>query len=202
MLISSIGTSKGYDRGNMTSFTGQLLIAMPQMSDPFFSRSVVYLCAHSEKVGAIGLIINRTIDSLTIDELYAQFKIESVMHSNQPQPVHFGGPVAPGRAFVLHSADYREDETLLIGDEFAMTTTLDILRATSKGGGPHQFLLAVGYAGWEPGQLESEIQANGWLLVDADTGLVFSADNDSKWPRALGKLGVSAENLSGESGRA
>ena len=186
----------------MTSLTGQLLVAMPQMSDPFFARSVVYLCAHSEDAGAMGLIINRTIDSLTIDELYAQLKIESVMHSGQPRPVYFGGPVAPGHAFVLHSADYREERTLWIGDEFAVTTTLDILRATAKGRGPRQCLLTVGYAGWGPGQLEAEIQANGWLLVAADTGLVFDADDNSKWSRALAKLGVSPEKLSGESGRA
>ena len=94
----------------MTSLTGQLLIAMPQMSDPFFARSVVYLCAHSGETGAMGLIINKTIDGLTLDELYAQLKIELV--ALQPQAVHFGGPVAPGHSFVLHSADYREEETL------------------------------------------------------------------------------------------
>src|SRR4051812_19379235 len=111
----------------MTSLTGQLLIAMPQMQDPFFARSVVYLCAHSIETGAMGLVINKTVDELTTDELYAQLKIEPVMHA--PQPVHFGGPVSPGHGFVLHSADYREEETLGLGEEFAMTATLDILRA-------------------------------------------------------------------------
>lgn len=184
----------------MPSLTGQLLVAMPQMSDPFFDHSVVYLCAHSEEDGAMGIVVNKTIDSLTLDELYAQLKIEPAMRSNQP--VHFGGPVAPGQGFVLHSADYREEGTLGIGNEFAMTATLDILHAKSKGEGPRQGLVALGYAGWEPGQLEAEIGANGWLLVAADTSLVFETDDSSKWQRALAKLGVSPEMLSGESGRA
>ncbi|HUE65257.1 MAG TPA: YqgE/AlgH family protein [Rhizomicrobium sp.] len=186
----------------MSSLTGQLLIAMPQMGDPFFDHSVVYLCAHSEENGAMGIIVNKTIDSLTIDELYTQLKIEPVKRSNRQQPVHFGGPVATGQGFVLHSADYRDEGTLGIGDEFALTATVDILRASGKGEGPRQCLVALGYAGWGPGQLDSEIQANGWLLVAADTGLVFDAEINSKWQRALAKLGVSPEMLSGESGRA
>jgi putative transcriptional regulator len=184
----------------MASLTGQLLVAMPQMSDPFFDHSVVYLCAHSEEDGAMGLVVNKKLDSLTLDELYAQLKIEPVTRSNQP--VHFGGPVAPGQGFMLHSADYREKSTLGIGEEFALTATLDILHAKSKGEGPSQGLVALGYAGWNPGQLEAEIQANGWLLVAADTSLVFDVEDDSKWQRALAKLGVSPEMLSGESGRA
>ena len=184
----------------MASLTGQLLVAMPQMSDPFFDHSVVYLCAHSEKDGAMGLVVNKKLDSLTLDELYAQLKIEPVTRSNQP--VHFGGPVAPGQGFMLHSADYREKSTLGIGEQFALTATLDILHAKSKGEGPSQGLVALGYAGWNPGQLEAEIRANGWLLVAADTSLVFDVEDDSKWRRALAKLGVSPEMLSGESGRA
>jgi len=184
----------------MPSLTGQLLVAMPQMSDPFFDHSVVYLCAHSPEDGAMGLVINKTIDALTLDQLYAQLKIEPAARSNQP--VHFGGPVAPGQGFVLHSTDYREESTLGIGEEFAMTATLDILHARSRGEGPRQGLVALGYAGWSPGQLEAEIQANGWLLVAADPSLVFETEDDRKWQRALAKLGVSPEMLSGESGRA
>jgi putative transcriptional regulator len=186
----------------MTSLTGQLLIAMPQMCDPFFARSVVYLCAHSSEAGAMGLVVNKTIDSLTIEELYALLKIEPVVRSNRPQPVHFGGPVAPGHGFVLHSADYCEDGTLGIGEEFAVTATVDILRAQGKGEGPRQSLVALGYAGWGPGQLDAEIQANGWLVVAADTCLVFDTEDDGKWQRALAKLGVSPEMLSADSGRA
>jgi putative transcriptional regulator len=184
----------------MSSLTGQLLISMPQMDDPFFERSVVYLCAHSEGEGAMGLIINKTVDSLTLDELYAQLKIEPAMHSTAP--VHFGGPVALGQGFVLHSADYREKGTLGISGDFALTATLDILHARSRGEGPRQSLVALGYAGWGPGQLDAEIQANGWLLVAADTDLVFDTEDDDKWQRALAKLGVAPEMLSGESGRA
>jgi putative transcriptional regulator len=186
----------------MTSLTGQLLIAMPQMADPYFSHSVVYLCAHSEDTGAMGLIVNKRIESLTLDELYKQLRIEPVKHDERPQRVHFGGPVATGQGFVLHSADYREEGTLAIGEEFALTATIDILRASGRGEGPRRCLLALGYAGWGPGQLDAEIQANGWLLVAADTGLVFDTEIDSKWQRALAKLGVNPEMLSGESGRA
>jgi len=186
----------------MSTLTGQLLVAMPQMSDPFFARSVVYLCAHSEDTGAMGLVINKTIDSLTVDELYAQLKIEPATHSNRPERVHFGGPVAPGYGFVLHSPDYREEGTLGIGEEFAMTATVDILRAKGMGSGPRQTLVALGYAGWGPGQLDDEIQANGWLVAAADANLVFEIEDESKWQRALAKLGISPEWLSGEVGRA
>jgi putative transcriptional regulator len=187
----------------VNSLTGQLLVAMPQMQDPRFARSVVYLCAHSEEAGAMGLVINKTIDALTIEELYAHLKIEPALQgANRPRPVHFGGPVDPGRGFVLHSADYREDGTLGIGEEFAMTATLDILRAMGKGEGPRQSLLALGYAGWAPGQLDAEIQANGWLSVDADAEIVFEEADDSKWQRALAKLGVSPSMLSTDAGHA
>ena len=186
----------------MTSLTGQLLVAMPQMQDPRFARSVVYLCAHSGEAGAMGLVVNKTLDALTIDELYTHLKIEPKRPSNRPQPVHFGGPVDPGRGFVLHSADYREEATLGIDDAFAMTATLDILRAIGKGEGPQRSLLALGYAGWAPGQLDAEIQANGWLSVPADAELVFDQMDDGKWQRALAKLGVSPEMLSGEAGHA
>jgi putative transcriptional regulator len=184
----------------MTSLTGQLLIAMPQMGDPFFDRSVVYLCEHSVEAGAMGLIVNKTLDELTTDELYAQLRIGPVMHS--PELVHFGGPVATGHGFVLHSADYREEGTLGFGGEFSMTATLDILRAKARGEGPRRCLVALGYAGWGPGQLDAEIGANGWLSVEADADLVFETDDGRKWQRALAKLGVAPEMLSGETGRA
>ena len=189
----------------MSSLTGQLLVAMPQMQDPRFARSVVYMCAHSERAGAMGLVINKTIDALTLDELFAHLRIEAVGQkrlANRPRPVHFGGPVDPVRGFVLHSADYREEATLGIGDEFAMTATIEILRALGKGEGPRRSLLALGYAGWAPGQLDAEIQANGWLSVEADADLVFDDADESKWQRALAKLGVSPEMLSGEAGHA
>jgi putative transcriptional regulator len=175
----------------VTSLTGQLLIAMPQMQDPFFAHSVVYLCAHGQEAGTMGF---------TIDKIYEQLDIAPQMPTHPPQMVHFGGPVAPGQGFVLHSLDYREEETQIIGDEFALTASFDILRAKAKGAGPRQCLLALGYSGWAPGQLEAEIKSNGWLLAPADTELIFNGQDDSKWRRALAKLGIRPENLSGDSG--
>jgi putative transcriptional regulator len=185
----------------MKSLAGQLLIAMPQMMDPRFARSVVYVCAHSEEAGAMGLVVNKLLSSLTMDELFAHLKLEPTQ-LNASRPVHFGGPVEPGRGFVLHSTDYTEDATLTVGDEFGVTATLDILRAMGKGEGPRHSLLALGYAGWAPGQLDAEIQANGWLSVAADRTLVFGGALDDKWERALGKLGVSPSMLSLEAGHA
>jgi putative transcriptional regulator len=174
---------------------------MPQMMDPRFARSVVYVCAHSDDEGAMGLVVNKLLASLTMDELFTHLKLEP-SNLERARPVHFGGPVEPGRGFVLHTADYREDATLVVGDGFAVTATLDILRAIGKGEGPRHSLLALGYAGWAPGQLDAEMQANGWLSVGADTELIFASDFVAKWQRALGKLGVDLTLLSTEAGHA
>ncbi len=185
----------------MTSLTGQLLVAMPQMLDERFARSVVYMCAHSGETGAMGLVINKVIGSLTMAELFNQLELEpSPLAAGHP--VHFGGPVEAGRGFVLHTADYREDATLVIDDKISVTATLDILRAIGEGRGPRRCLFALGYAGWAPGQLDAEIQANGWLSVAADSELVFDAHDEGKWQRALAKLGVHLSALSGEAGHA
>lgn len=184
----------------MQSLAGQLLVAMPQMTDPRFARSVVYLCAHTEEAGAMGLVINKLLAALTMDELFIHLKLEP-SRLNSQRPVHFGGPVDPGRGFVLHSQDYREEATLSVG-EFGVTATLDILRAIGRGEGPGRSLLALGYAGWAPGQLDGEIQANGWLSVEADPDLVFGNDLDGKWEQALKKLGVSLSMLSTDAGHA
>ena len=185
----------------MISLTGQLLVAMPQMQDPRFARSVVYICAHSGEEGAMGLVVNKLLASLTMGELLSHLKLEPSA-IGEARPVHFGGPVEPGRGFVLHTTDYHEEATLLVGDEFAVTATLDILRAIGKGAGPRRSLLALGYAGWAPGQLDAEMQANGWLSVAADSDLVFGEDFDAKWQRALAKLGVDLTLLSTEAGHA
>ena len=185
----------------MDSLTGQLLVAMPQMMDPRFARSVVYICAHSEEAGAMGLVVNKLLQSLTMDELFTHLKLEPARR-NQLNPVHFGGPVEPGRGFVLHSADYQEESTLAVSDDFAVTATLDILRAIGRGEGPRRSLLALGYAGWAPGQLDAEMQANGWLSVEADAELVFDDDDGGKWQRALAKLGVDLTMLSTDAGHA
>ena len=185
----------------MKSLAGQLLVAMPQMSDPRFARSVIYLCAHSGDAGAMGLVINKLLGSLTMDELFSQLEIEP-SGTIGGHPIHFGGPVDAGRGFVLHTADYREEATLHVDGDIAITATLEVLRAIGKGQGPRQCLFALGYAGWAPGQLDAEIQANGWLSVAADSDIVFSSDYDAKWSRALAKLGVNLSMLSSDAGHA
>jgi putative transcriptional regulator len=184
----------------MSSLTGQLLIAMPQMEDPRFEHSVVFLFSHSAEEGTMGVIINKTIEELTEGELFAHLKIEGAGPSLRR--VHFGGPVGTELGFVLHSTEYREKGTVGIGDGFALTTSFDVLKAMSRGGGPLRHILALGYAGWSPGQLEAELQDNGWLMVAADADLVFAADDNAKWNQALAKLGVKPEMLSGGVGRA
>lgn len=183
-----------------TYLTGQLLIAMPTMLDPRFARSVIFLCAHNEE-GAMGLVINRLIGSITFPDLLQQLGIGAEQASEAIR-VHFGGPVESGRGFVLHSAEYGQEGTLKVNDDLALTATIDILRDMAAGGGPKLSMLALGYAGWGPGQLDAEIQANGWLHVDADEALVFDGDLDEKWERAIGKLGIDVSMLSSDAGHA
>jgi putative transcriptional regulator len=185
----------------MKSLAGQLLVAMPQMLDPRFARSVIYLCAHSGDAGAMGLVINKLLGSLTMGELFAQLDIEPSMVVGS-RPVHFGGPVEAGRGFVLHTAEYREEATLHVDGNISVTATLEVLRAVGKDQGPRQSLFALGYAGWAPGQLDAEIHANGWLSVAADDEIVFASDNDGKWNRALAKLGIDVSMLSTDAGHA
>jgi putative transcriptional regulator len=179
---------------------GQLLIAMPGMRDPRFARTVVYICAHSAE-GAMGLVINRTLDSLSFDDLLEQLGIEGG-GTRPPIAVHFGGPVETGRGFVLHSPDYRQDGTLSVAEDVSLTATVDILRAIAAGAGPRRHLLALGYAGWGPGQLDGEIRANGWLHVAADEDLVFDSSLESKWERAMAKIGIDPRMLSDAAGHA
>lgn len=180
---------------------GKLLIAMPGMPDPRFEKSVIFMCAHSAK-GAMGLIINKPIEGLSFLELMEKFEIE--VTSDGPQtPVLFGGPVNMGRGFVLHSADYgHEDMTLPVTAGISLTATTDILQDIAAGRGPAKALLALGYAGWSPGQIEDEILANGWLHCDADAGLIFTTAYDAMWETAIAKLGADISGLSAEAGRA
>ncbi len=179
--------------------SGQLLIAMPGMTD-LFARTVVCLCAHNAD-GAMGLVVNRLNGAITFPDLLAQLGIDSPGAGRDIQ-VHFGGPVESGRGFVLHSSDYEQDGTLKVSDLMSLTATIDILRDMAAGGGPRLSMLALGYAGWGPGQLDTEIQANGWLHVEADEKLVFDDDLDGKWERAISKLGFDASMLSGDVGHA
>jgi len=181
-------------------FTGHLLAAMPQMEDPRFERSVIYLCAHNAE-GAMGLVVNRLFDAITFPDLLEQLSIETGPKTEQIR-VHFGGPVESGRGFVLHSDDYVRDGTLKVRSGFALTATVDILKAIAVGEGPRRSLLALGYSGWGPGQLESEIAANGWLVVPANPTIVFDNDLEDKWQQALAATGVSVASLSGFAGRA
>lgn len=185
----------------MSSLAGQLLVAMPQMLDQRFARSVIYLCAHSGESGAMGIVINKLLGSLTMGELLNHLEIAPA-GTAETRPVHFGGPVETGRGFVLHTADYHEEATLHVADNIAVTATLEILRAIGKGEGPRQSLFALGYAGWGPGQLDAEIQANGWLCVDADDAILFDLDHDDKWRRALAKLKIDPTTLSSDAGHA
>ncbi len=180
---------------------GKLLIAMPGMGDPRFNKTLIYMCAHSED-GAMGLIVNKPAVDLQFSDLLEQLNITPAK-SLRPIKVHFGGPVEHGRGFVLHSKDYvAEDSTLEVNEEFGMTATLDILEDISQGNGPDACLLALGYAGWGPGQLEDEIRANGWLVCDAKAGLVFSDKNEDKWNGAIESLGFDPRLLSAEGGTA
>lgn len=187
---------------------GQMLIAMPGMSDPRFDRSVIFMCAHSDN-GAMGIIVNKRAPMISFSELLERLDImpqESRIRlpdDVQSMLVQFGGPVEPGRGFVLHTSDYfSADTSLPIDERVALTATLDILRAIAGGQGPRRSLLALGYAGCAPGQLEDEIQRNGWLSCAADEDLLFGSDLDSKYVGALHKIGVDPAMLSSQAGHA
>lgn len=180
---------------------GKLLIAMPGMGDPRFANSVVFMCAHSDE-GAMGLIVNKTTDELRLRDLLEQLDIKRGDDARD-LPVHFGGPVEHGRGFVLHDYGYHSSiSTLDVNDDFAMTATMDILEDLAEGRGPSHNIVALGYAGWGPGQLESELGQNAWLTVDADKAIVFDTPDATKWEAALKKLGIDALALSAEAGRA
>jgi putative transcriptional regulator len=185
---------------------GQLLVAMPIMTDRRFARSVIYMCAHSAE-GAMGLIINQRAPHISFSELLEQLSIEGGNGEDKPDladiDVHVGGPVEMGRGFVLHSSDYYVAEsTLPIDEGVSLTATIDILKAIAGGKGPGKAILALGYAGWRPGQLENEIQANGWLHCPADLDLLFDRDLDQKYERAMSKIGIDPSHLVSEAGHA
>ncbi len=183
------------------TLTGKLLIAMPGMGDPRFDRSVIFMCSHGED-GALGLIVNKPTPAISFSQLLDQLSIEVGPSARQVE-VHFGGPVENGRGFVLHSGDYNANaSTLPVGSEFGMTATLDILEDMATGKGPDRAILALGYSGWGPGQLEGEIRDNGWLTVDSTPDLVFDDDDDGKWSAALSSIGVDPLTLSATAGRA
>ena len=187
---------------------GQWLIAMPAMSDERFPRAVISVCAHSTE-GAMGIIVNQPAQNIKFPDLLVQLEVipaaERIQLPDRAEDVKVlkGGPVETGRGFVLHSADFFiENSTLPIDEGICLTATLDILKAIARGNGPASAILALGYAGWAPGQLEQEIQQNGWLHCAADPELIFGRDTDTKYEKALRKIGIDLGMLSSESGHA
>lgn len=188
------------DKTEENGFVGQVLLAMPAMSDPRFERSVIYICAHNAE-GAMGIVINKTLDSIDFRELLGELDIPTDENSKDIA-VHFGGPVENQRGFVLHSNEYQNPETLFVDENVGLTATVKVLRDLASGNGPVQSILALGYAGWGAGQLEVEFQENAWLSVPASDDLLFNFDNNDKWELAFNSIGVDLSVLSGSSGRA
>jgi putative transcriptional regulator len=199
---------KQREKGGRGYLDGQMLIAMPSMRDERFARSVIYVCAHSSE-GAMGIVVNQPAANINFPDLLVQLEVIPAADLIQlPRragivKVLKGGPVETGRGFVLHSADFFiENSTLPIDEGICLTATLDILKAIARGDGPASALLALGYAGWAPGQLESEIQENGWLHCSADPELIFGTDIEGKYEKALKKIGIDLGMLSSQAGHA
>ena len=183
---------------NTDYLEGHCLIAMPTMGDERFVRTLIYMCAHNED-GAMGLVVNKPLDDLSFSDLLTQLGVDDGPDVDAIR-LHFGGPVETGRGFVLHSDDYTNDGTLPIAEGVSLTATVDVLRAMAHGSGPRKSLLALGYAGWAPGQLDTEIQGNGWLTCEADEDLIFGSRLETKWNKALGKIGIDPGMLSSDTG--
>ncbi len=191
-----------------TYLDGQLLLAMPSMTDPRFDRSVIYMCSHSEE-GAMGIVINSHAVNIDfpnlLDQLDVTYDSEQLFlleKEDEEITLHAGGPVEVGRGFVLHTADYVQKSTMVISETIALTATVDILSAIAQGTGPANYIVALGYTGWGGGQLEEEINRNSWLNIEADEELLFRTDLDLKWARAMAKLGVDITMLSTYAGNA
>lgn len=186
---------------DITDLTGKILIAMPDMGDPRFDRAVIYMCSHASD-GSMGLIINKPTPEVSFADLLEQLSIKDDDITTDVR-IHFGGPVETGRGFVLHTSDYKSGAgTMEVSDDFAMTATLDILEDIATGGGPRRSMLALGYAGWGPSQLEGELQRNGWLVCDANEDLLFGRAAEHKWTAALKSLGIDPLMLSASGGSA
>jgi putative transcriptional regulator len=189
-----------------STFGGKMLVAMPGMGDDRFKRSVIYVCAHSID-GAMGIVLNKRANDMTFSELLVQLDVieaeDAIRLPRRVSASHVlrGGPVETSRGFVLHTTDFSiEDSTMPINDGIALTATLDILRAIAAERGPASSVLALGYAGWGPGQLEREFSHNGWLHAPADPELIFSTDLEGKYQRALARIGIDASRLSETAG--
>lgn len=179
---------------------GQLLLSMPGIGDPRFERSVIAMCVHDED-GALGLVVNHAHDSLTVRELMEQLDIDPGATPMDAR-VLVGGPVEPGRGFVLHSPEYEGQSTINVDGKWALTSTVDILRDIAIGKGPRHWLAALGYTGWAGGQLETELTRHGWQLAPGDTALLFDTAQDDRWASAYRGLGIAVGQLSATAGRA
>jgi putative transcriptional regulator len=200
MVLSSF-TSSGAGTAQDGYLAGSFLVAMPGMLDPRFDRTVIYLCAHDAN-GAMGFVVNRLSGNLDLRALLSQIQQPTTgLLLNNPRVYH-GGPVEPGRGFILHSLDYRQENTFCIGDDVGVTATIDLLDKISQGVGPKQALITLGYTGWAAGQLDTELLHNGWLNAPGDAELLFSSDNDLKWERAVSKIGIRLDHFSGAAGHA
>lgn len=186
--------------GKTSPFRDQLLIAMPSLQADVFTKSVIYVCAHSP-AGAMGIVVNQKLPQVKFKDLLAQLKLPHSEFRMDPV-VHFGGPVESGRGFVLHSTDFVQKDTLCINRHIGITGSIDILQAISEGHGPQKSIFALGYAGWGPGQLEAEMQANSWLTIPADDELLFNTELNAKWEKALLKIGITPGSLSFDVGHA
>lgn len=189
-------------RGNIQSaYQGKLLLATPKMADFRFERSVILICSHSSN-GAMGIIVNKPTLDWKFEDILKQLKINAKL-PRPSQDVFFGGPVEYGRGFIVHSDDYEVPEvTVHIKENYRLTANADILCDMANGKGPKSSLLALGYAGWAPGQLEDELLSDSWLICDPDSNLIFSENSENKWNAALSKMGVSPSHLATFSGQA
>jgi len=186
---------------NPTNLTGKFLIALPTMGDPRFHRSVIYICSHDTS-GAMGIVINKSKGPLILSNMLEQIGIEGTVKVADTSVLN-GGPVDIDRGFVLHSPDYfRDDASLILSPSMNLTATRDVLEALVTDQAPKRAILAVGYSGWGAGQLESELVNNAWITADADEELIFDADMDRKWERAIAQLGITPEMLSHQGGTA
>lgn len=186
---------------NDASLRNHLLIAMPRLEDPNFSRTVTFLCEHNDE-GAMGLVINRSMPDLVIGDILEQMQIPTAPEADLTVPVLSGGPVQPEHGFLLHRPHGHWDSSMVISDDLALTTSRDILEAIADGKGPTHYLVALGYAGWGPGQLEQELAENAWLSGPASETLLFNTPLEERWSAAAALLGIDLGLLSGEVGHA
>ncbi|MEN6586544.1 MAG: YqgE/AlgH family protein [Sulfuricella sp.] len=180
--------------------THHFLIAMPAMTDPYFAKTLTYICEHNEQ-GALGIVLNRRID-LDFQALFEQIKIPLENQELAAMPVHYGGPVQMDRGFVLHQPAGEWQSSLLVAEDVALTTSKDILEAVGRGAGPAKLFVSLGYAGWEAGQLEHELAQNAWLTVPATPGLIFDEPEETRLAAAMQMLGVDFAFLAEDAGHA